>query len=138
MIAFSVVLFVGKQAKGDDFLPSIEVPLMGGITTWTNQPTSTAELTGSRHKFDFTDYQQARISLQIVATGTGSIGIQFAGATTSAILGSLVSETSTGIQTTPWFNMPWQMRTDVVMRVVGVGGNGTADPQIANIGLQIR
>ncbi len=58
-----------------------------------------------------------------------------ANTTTSA---SCVSIASTGMQKTSFLSLTAAAKADVLLRVVGLGGNGTADPAFQITALEVR
>jgi hypothetical protein len=106
----------------------------GNATGLTGQATYIADLT---------DYSQARFwtSVQIAgAATTTALLLQYSTDNTSwnAFGSPLVISNTTGVKDSGWFNIPSAAETFIYLRLVGYGGNGTADPGFSPPTLIIR
>ncbi|MDQ5822414.1 MAG: hypothetical protein M3540_13335, partial [Actinomycetota bacterium] len=52
--------------------------------------------------------------------------------------GPSVGINTTGLKVSAWLNLPAGAKADVFLRVVGINGDGTADPSFGNIILQVK
>lgn len=127
-----------------------DILLVPGIYTLTNQPSAISEVDNSfRTQYDLSNSSKARLVGFVVSPGTGTIGVQYAtGGSWNWLDGSVDKTTSTqdntlpldqkGLTTSRWFAIAPEALDDVKLRVMGVGGNGAASPQISNLRLQIK
>jgi len=109
-------------------------------TVWTNQPAATASFgnatttTGqATYITDLTDYTQARFwtSVQVAgAAAATALLLQYSTDNVSwnAFGSAVVIGNTTGAKDSGWFTIPSGAKTFVYIRLVGYGGNGTADP----------
>jgi hypothetical protein len=119
-----------------------------GSATWTDMPAALTEWFNSmRVRVDLTAMTQARLMVRINTAGfTGSsVRIQYAtdaGETTWAYLdggtGPSLSLNATGTLASAWVNLIPAVKADVVLRFVGIDGNGAADPVFGSIILWVR
>jgi len=119
-------------------------------TQWTNQPAATASFgnatttTGqATYITDLTDYTQARLftSVQVAgAAATTALLLQYStdNVNWNAFGSAVVIGNTTGAKDSSWFNIPAGAKTFVYVRLVGYGGNGTADPAFSPPTLIIR
>lgn len=145
-----VVLISTTQAEtirsGQD---PISCTINAATVTWTNQPAALTELFGlndRRLPFDLSRFSQARITVNVeVAAFTGAtLRAEFAttdGGTYAALdnsTGPNVAIDTTGTKVSSWVNLTTAARADVFLRIVGVGGDGTVDPDLGLISIQFR
>lgn len=122
--------------------PPFVIPIVGALTTWTNQPATATEFTGTpRTKVDLSAADQVRIVLCVAVVGfTGAtLAIQYSTdqsawstLTTAAVIDAL------NVQVSTWTSIPTGAKADVFVRVLGTGGNAVVDPQIKLVQLQVR
>lgn len=121
--------------------------LVAGPQTWPNQPAALTEFSGAtwtRHRIDLTDFDTFRLAVRVVTAGFAgaTVGVQYSTDNEATWLpnGSLagaVAIDSTGAKLGSVVNLPANAKAEVVLRVAGLGGNGTADPAFGNIGVQL-
>jgi hypothetical protein len=130
---------------------AVDVTFLDGRAniTWTNQPAALTEFTGAtryRLYFDLTSAHEARLVAHIATAGAAaaSLRVQYSldGGVSWNYLGD-VSGPSLGIGSAGTFASPWvslepAARTDCLLRLVGINGNGVADPVFGRISVQLR
>jgi hypothetical protein len=119
-----------------------------GNPAWTNQPPALTELFGStigRNKADLTASAQVRLLCDVAQAGAATAAIRVQYSTDQAswnyldgATGPSVNLNTTGLKVSSWVNLAAGAKADVFLRVVGVNGDGTADPGFANILLQVK
>ena len=121
----------------------------GGIDVWTNQPSATTEFPGSTARRVQADLQRAtegRLSVNMgVAGASGStLAAQYStdGGSTWAYLdgsaGPTVAISAVDNAVGSWVNLASGAKADVLLRLVGAGGNATADPSFRRVCLETR
>jgi len=128
---------------GGGFLTILTDPVQ---TEWTNQPAALTELLGltvHRTKVDLTNAGNVRIVVDVLAAGVAGAKLRaqystdavtwayFDGAT-----GPEVAIDATGTFASVTVNLGAGAKADVYVRVVGINGNGAADPAFGLIVLQ--
>ncbi len=101
-------------------------------------PTESSVL--NRALVDLTGRTNCRIHAHVtVAFVTGNAKVQYStdGTTFSDLTTGLVSQTSTGLKTSASAAIPAGAKQLVVLRVVGTGGNGTEDPAVNGVTVEI-
>jgi hypothetical protein len=116
--------------------------------TWTNMPVALTELAGVtryRTRVDLTNVTQARITVVVMVAGATNarLAVQYSTdqVTWNYLDGSsgpFVNINSTGLQVSSWVNITAGARGDVYLRIVGLNGDGAADPQFGLITVQFR
>lgn len=117
-----------------------------GVATWTNQPAALTELAGTRVRIDLSLASQARFTLNLTVAGVAAavLALQFStnAGTTWAYLdgvsGPSVNIGTTGARESTWVDLTAAAKADVLIRIVGQGGNGTLDPAFGLTLLQVR
>lgn len=120
----------------------------GATETWANQPSGTTEFDGATNRrlaIDLSSATQARFQANVTTSGAGgaTLRVQYStnGGTSWTNLdggtGPTIPVTS-GLQTTAFFTIDVAARTDVLLRVVGQGGNGFTDPAFMTMNLEVR
>ena len=116
-----------------------------GNLAWTNMPAAETELAGVVHRrcrVDLTDCDRCRLTARVSTQGAaGSVlkaqyATADAGPWTDLTIGVSLAAVDTAAGA--WGDVPAGAKGDVIVRVVGVGGNGTADPVIGNVVLEVR
>jgi len=132
----------------------------GMVFAWTNQPQVRTEffgVTGIRLQADLgaaTSYRwETSVTTASASANTPKVCVQFStdnGATWTYLDGTAdaaantttsaacVSIASTGMQKTSFLALPAGAKADVLLRAVGIGGDGTADPMVPEVALEIR
>jgi hypothetical protein len=127
----------------------VDLTFNAATVTWTDQPAALTEFLGlndRRRKYDLTNFTQARLVVNVEAAGFAgaSLYAEFCttdGGTYAALDNStgpnaLIDATGTIVSGT--VNLTGAAKADVFLRISGVGGDATADPQIGLITLQVR
>jgi hypothetical protein len=139
----------GTSAATPETLPLLSDNFASfGSPTWTNQPAALTELfgtTASRVKADLTAAAQVRLLCNVVQAGaaTAAIRVQYSIDQSSwnyldGTAGPSVSVSTTGLKVSPWVGPAAAAKADVFIRAVGINGDGTADPSLGNILLQVK
>ena len=128
----------------------VNIPLICAAI-WTNMPAALAEflVTNSyRTKADLTNATQCRVIANLTAVGgsaTAEIRIQYSlDGTTFLDLGTFANTpaavigTTTGLKVGSWATIAAGAKADVFLRVMGINGNGAADPNFQKIVLQVK
>ena len=120
----------------------------GTAEVWSNQPAATTEFDGASNRrlsVDLTNATQARFSANIVVSGTGgaTLRVQYStdggGSWTNLDGGAGPTvPIASGRQATAFFNIDAAAQADVLLRVVGQGGNGFTDPSFITIDLEVK
>lgn len=118
---------------------------------WTNMPAALTEfagLTRYRVPFDLTFATQARIAtlLTVVGISTAELRVQYSkdsGTTWNYLDGAsgplvTLGTTSNTPRVGPWVNLVADAKADVWLRVVGINGDGVADPTFAYVVMHLR
>lgn len=106
-----------------------------GITTWLHQTSGT--ITGdATYIVDLTEYTEYRFyfSRQVAGTATSVLNVQYSFDNVTWELTTLATQpigTGTGVRDSGWLPILANARTFIYIRLVGVGGNGTADPRLS-------
>ncbi len=143
--------FLGTSNTPEDIrsVPSV-VALYGSSVTITNIAAALTEHSAprTRVKVDLSKFMQARVTVgvNVVANAGAEVRIQYAtdGDTqnTWAYLDGTdspkVSIAALNGRVSPYVNLVAGARADVWIRVVTIGGDGAADPNVGTITLQVR
>jgi Collagen triple helix repeat (20 copies) len=117
--------------------------------TWSNQPAAVTELLGStrfRLRYDLSNATAARLVVNVVGAGAptpAKLRLQYS---TDLITWKYMDDVSdpsvnidtTGLKVSGWTNLAPEARADVYLRVVGLDGNGSADPSLGLLQAQVR
>ena len=119
-----------------------------GNPAWTNQPAGLTELFGTTVgslKADLTSAAQVRLIASVATAGAAGAAIRAQYSTDQSswnyldgAAGPSVSVGTTGLKVSAWVNVTGAAKADVFIRAAGIGGDGAADPALANILLQVR
>lgn len=115
-------------------------PIGGGADReWTNMPAAATEFRGvslHRRKIDLTNATQARLGASVDQTGHTTAKLYLEYSTDNVTFAALgTSEVGVDISSVgdkvsaAWVDLAAGAKADVWLRVVGSGGNGTADPR---------
>ena len=133
-----------------DITPTITPLTMhapGGATTWTNMPaalTAFLAVTTQNTQFDMSAFTQARLVAQIQVAGSGSAKLRVQhgdGFTWDYLDGSSepsLDISSAGLKVSSWVTLESAARADRILRLVGIDGDGAADPDFGLIVVQFR
>lgn len=120
----------------------------GAAEQWRNMPTAVTEFDDDiyrRQLIDLTNATQTRLGVNVTVAGSTNavLAIQYSlNQSTWAYLdggtGPSVSISSTGLQTSSFVTITPAARTNVYLRVVGSGGNNSADPTLSTINLEVK
>jgi len=94
----------------------------------------------NRALVDLTGRTNARIHAHVtVAFVTGNLKAQYStdGSSFSDLTTGLVSPTGTGLKTSASAAIPAGAKQLVLLRMVGYGGNGTEDPAVSGVAVEI-
>ena len=122
-----------------------------GDLTWSNMPAGPQELGGQdkhRKLVDLTDLTEVLFSTEITATfpghSTAVLDLEYttdldgsSGWTTMGVSSLSLATAGTWVHS-GWDAIPAGAKTVVLLRVMGTGGNGTADPRLENLLAQFR
>jgi hypothetical protein len=117
--------------------------------SWSNQPAAVTELLGStrfRLKYDLSNATAARLIVNVVAAGAATpakLRLQYSTDLLTwnymdDVSGPSVDIDTTGLKVSGWTTLAPEARADVYLRVVGLDGNGSADPSLGLLQTQIR
>jgi hypothetical protein len=117
--------------------------LHDGDLYWWNQPAAVTELAGNtlyRTKYDLSNATQARFTVSVATAGapTAKLSVQYSTDESSwsyldGATGPSVNINSTGTKVSSYATLVSGARGDVFLRIVGEGGNATADPYLGLI-----
>jgi len=121
----------------------------GTLLTWTNMPAAETELPTSpryRTKVDLTNYRQARMVVNVLTAGAttpAKLLVQYSTDETTwyyldGSSGPSVNIDATGVKVGSWVNLTSGAKADVFLRIVGIDGDGVADPQFNEITVQFK
>ena len=125
------------------------VSLFANVVTWTDMPAAATEFSGVpayRRRWHTEGYTQVRSHAYVPTGGVGGAVLQaqyttdLTGATAweNLCANTLPVDVAGGI-VTAWETIPAGARDkDVLLRFIGSGGDGSADPQIANVQIDFR
>jgi hypothetical protein len=139
----------GASAATPETLPLLSENWGGfGNPAWTNQPAGLTELFGTtvgRLKADLTATAQVRLIANVATAGAAGAAIRAQHSTDQSTwnyldgaTGPSVGVGTTGLKVSAWVNVTGAAKADVFIRVVGISGDGTADPAFGNVLLQVR
>jgi hypothetical protein len=119
--------------------------------TWTNQPAALTELNGTtarRTQFDLSNVSQVRLTENVLTAGAAGppaakLRAQYSTDQSSwsyldGASGPSLNIDSVGLQVSPWVTVTAGAKADVYLRIVGLDGNGTADPVLGRLDLQLK
>jgi len=119
-------------------------------TQWTNQPLATASfgtatnltVSSSHYIGDFTTSTQCRLFTSITTVGVGatsSLIVQYSTDNVTWVnFSPSISMGTLGLRDSGWAAIPAASRAFVYIRLIGYGGNGTADPTMSPPILLVR
>lgn len=128
---------------------TITILAQGATLQWMNQPITLTEfIAATRHrtKIDLSGYNQARLTVVTAVTGAVNAFV-FAQYSTNqsdwrALDGVFGPSnnicTPIGLKVGNWVNIETEAQQDVYIRLVGINGNGKADPSFGLITLQVK
>ena len=125
--------------------------LTGASETWTNMPAAVTEFIGDTNRrvnVDLTGTAEARLSLRtggVAAPANGKLAVQYStdSGSTWAYLDassgpSCLCDSASTNAVGSWVTVAAAAKTDTLLRIVGSGGNGTADPVFTRIQLETK
>ncbi len=117
----------------------------GILTQWTAQPAALTEIYGAarnRTKVDLTNATQARFLCNVATAGAAAatLKVQYSSDQTSwtDLPGASAGIGTTGLKVTAFTAVPADMKQDVFLRVVGLNGDGSADPAFGVTSFQYK
>ena len=120
----------------------------GAASQWSNMPAALTEIWGlaaSRQRVDLSDATQVR--LQVNVNGAGAAGSQLrAQYSTDQVswnyldggTGPAAAVDAIGLAVSSWVTVTAGAKSDVYLRIIGINGDGAADPTFGIIQLQVR
>ena len=135
-------------ATGGGSLPTpicIELWQDAALTAWTNMPAALTEfraILNTRTKLDLTSATQSRITVRVgvAPVVNAKIKVQYSTDETtwvdlcSVTMPATANKTNVGV----WTAVPAGAKADVFIRLVGIDGDGAADPTFGLITLQVK
>lgn len=126
--------------------PTAQYMIQGGANTWTNMPLAVTEMAGSyRIIGDFSNKDEVRFGTNLALAGSANskIYVQYSLAGINwfniSKTDEFIAVNSTGPKVTGWDDLPIPTRNgDIILRVVGVGGDGIVDPQFRGVWVEVR
>lgn len=153
----------GKINDGHDAVEAVQTWALGGVptymvvpviapqsaVTWSSQPAAVTELFGaprSRLRLDLTGRRQARLTVRTVGAGAAAAQLRAQYSTDESVWayldGSAGPSAPLGAANTTaagaWVDLAAAAKADVVLRVVGIDGDGAANPSFGLVTLQVR
>ncbi len=129
-------------------VPEVVTILAGDNLQWRNMPAALTEIfnaTIHRTMVDLSNATQARLTVGVGRAGfaTAELRGQYStdGATwfyLDGTSGPSVPINAVGLQVSSWVNLDAGAQADVYIRIVGINGNGAADPRFGLITIQFR
>ena len=130
--------------NADHVFPPMSHVLNGTNITWTNMPLAAQELLNVVHrriKLDLTNVAQVRFACRVSTVGVAAAVLYLEYSTDESVWNRLTANiaiNTTGTKVTAWENIPAGAKADVVVRIMGSGGDGAADPIFGLMALQVR
>lgn len=119
-----------------------------GVWAWTNMPAALTEIFGLDHfrsRADLSGFSEARLVVRVATAGVAGAQLRlqyFTDAATWAYAdgstGPLVAIDAVGTAASTWQGLTAAAMADVHLRVVGIDGDGVADPAFSLIEAQVR
>jgi hypothetical protein len=135
-------------ADNDSAAISDSVTLQIAGLTWTDMPAALTEFNNSttrRCKKSLVGAQEARIvaRVEVVGATNAQLRVQYSTNESSwsyldGSAGPGVGIATTGTRASSWVTLEAAARADVVLRIVGIDGDGALDPQFGSIFLEVR
>jgi len=144
-----VTIAAAGGAGGVSLPEDITFLAVGANVAWTNQPAALTEFLGAtrnRTKYDLTNATQVRLIVNVMVAGAttpAKIRAQYSTDLSTwyyldGASGPSVDINTTGLKVSAWVNLAAGAKADVYLRIVGIDGNGAADPAFGNIALQVK
>jgi hypothetical protein len=118
-----------------------------GNVTWTNMPAAATEFLGVVHRRArvlLADTDRIRLVARVSTLGSANAVLRAEYSLDESAWSTLTPDLaigggSAGTRTSSWGDVPAEAKNqDVVVRLMGESGNGTADPVLGNIALEYR
>jgi hypothetical protein len=125
-----------------------------GSSTWTDMPAGLTEFlvgtsgvvnAANRVLYDLTDATQVRLQVNVEAAGSTNAELRLQYSTDqvswnyiSGVSGLGQNISSTGLKVSSWSTIAAGAKGDVYLRLVGINGDASADPDFGAIQLQVR
>ena len=136
------------HAGGGSLPTPVNLTLFAGVAlkAWTNMPAAETDLFGIANlyysKVDLTNATQSRIVVRIAVAPVvnAKIKVKYStdGSTWYDLCSVTMPATANNTNVGVWTNIPAGAKADVFIKVVGIDGNGTADPSFGLITLQVK
>jgi len=115
---------------------------------WTNMPAALTEIFGSpnyRIYYDLSNFTHARLVGYVVTAGAANaqLRVQYSTDGTNwdyldGVRGPYIGIGTTGYKISDWVKITSSAKTNVYLRIVGINGDGVADPRFNSLRLQLR
>jgi len=157
LIAFNIddsTLYVFDGGNWDHFKTantqlSINITVNSALATWSAMPAAGTEFLGlsiHRFKVDLTSADSVRLMVNVStgSIGTANLGAEYStddGTSWSAIAGATgpaAPIATAGLSDSDWTEVNTLAKTDVLVRIIGFGGNGVSSPAVGLIALQFK
>jgi hypothetical protein len=134
-------------SNGTNGFPQILVTMFmsGALVAWTNMPAALTEflgLTTTRTKIDLTSATQSRVIVRngVAPVANAKIKVQYStdGTNFSDLCSVTMPATANNTNVGSWTAVPEGAKADTFLRVVGIDGNGVADPSFGLITLGVK
>ncbi len=119
-------------------------PITGTAATWTNKPAALTGFLGTtaiyQKRADLSGSTEARVKANQTALGASGalLKVQFSGDGAAWSDLCAIDAASTGSKLGAWAALPAGAKADVHIRLVGIGGNATADPAWHHVTMEAR
>ncbi len=136
----------------DKIAKSIPLHSVGSNQVWTDMPAAKTEVRGVdafRVRADLTKALQVRLVAFVKVAGSTNAELRVEYSTDSTLTfgspayldggtGPSVNIATTGLRVSSWVTLAAGAQADVNLRLVGINGDGVADPSLGNAFLQVR
>ena len=115
---------------------------------WDDMPAELTEFDGSagyRTQYDLTDATEVRVVVNVETAGSTDSKIRAQYSTDGSTWNYLddssepsIGVDASGLRVSPWASLASSAKADVYLRIVGLDGDGAADPIFSRIDIQVR
>ncbi len=128
---------------------SINITVNSALATWSAMPAAGTEFLGlSIHRFKVglsnADSVRLMVNVSTGSIGTANLGAEYSldNGTSWSALDGLTGPAApigvSGLSDSGWVEIEEDSKTDVLIRIIGFGGNGLASPAVGLIALQFK
>lgn len=134
----------GGTAGDPAYVPDTITLVGASPLTWPSMPLALTEVPGTRVRLDLSLATSARFTANIMTVGTGTLALQYStdSGTTwvymDSVSGPSFVVTALGAVASGWVTLADTAKGDVLVRIVGSGGNGVLSPRFGLSLLQVR